>query len=87
MKKNKQNWWKNDTFVLCYLTALKDKEGKVFKDEQGRTKYLTSFPPIEVKIIPNPDSDGDMFEYLLCLKPGSTILPGLGYQDKIKEDE
>lgn len=59
---------KNKTMIkLCYLTALKDRQGNVLKDDKGRVTSLSGFTTINIKVIPNPNSDGDLFDYVLCV--------------------
>jgi len=85
MKKKKQpSIWQDKTIKLCYLSALKDKDGNVYTDDKGRIQSFSSFPGLSVKVIPNPDSKGDWCEYILCIGPQSTILPGLG--DPLEDD-
>ena len=59
---------KNKTMMkICYLTASKDRQGNVLKDDKGRVTSLSGFTTINIRVIPNTNSDGDLFDYVLCI--------------------
>ncbi|MGB3478157.1 MAG: hypothetical protein WBB67_03240 [bacterium] len=85
MTKTKEPSMTSRMIKLCFMTAMKDREGNVFKDDKGRITYLSSFPGVDIKVIPNPNSKCDGLEYILCVASPLTILPGLG--EPLEENE
>ena len=89
MPRTKEPSSKSRMIKLSFMTARKDKKGDICKDEMGRITYLSSCPGIDIKIIPNPKSKCDGWEYILCVASPLTILPGIGepLEDNEASDE